>query len=74
MKKSHLLWKVLVVVMIISAMMAMLIACEKEHDCETDGHVDENGNYVCDVCGAVIDTTGNWNVVIGMLDGAIANL
>lgn len=74
MKKSHLLWKVLVVVMIISAMMAMLIACEKEHDCETDGHVDENGNYVCDVCGAVIDTTGNWNVVIGMLDDAIANL
>ena len=42
MKKSHLLWKVLVVVMIISAMMAMLIACEKEHDCETDGHFDEN--------------------------------
>lgn len=74
MKKSHLLWKVLVVVMIISAMMAMLIACEKEHDCETDGHVDEDGNYVCDVCGAVIDTTGNWNVVIGMLDDAIANL
>lgn len=74
MKKSHLLWKVLVVVMIISAMMAMLIACDKEHDCETDGHVDENGNYVCDVCGAVIDTTGNWNVVIGMLDDAIANL
>lgn len=74
MKKSHLLWKVLVVVMIISAMMAMLIACDKEHDCETDGHVDEDGNYVCDVCGAVIDTTGNWNVVIGMLDDAIANL
>lgn len=74
MKKSHLLWKVLVVVMIISAMMAMLIACEKEHDCETDGHVDEDGNYVCDVCGAVIDTTSNWNVVIGMLDDAIANL
>lgn len=75
MKKSHLLWKVLVVVMIISAMMAMLIACDDpKHDCETDGHVDENGNYVCDVCGAVIDTTGNWNVVIGMLDDAIANL
>lgn len=56
MKKSHLLWKVLVVVMIISALMASVVACGG-HDCEKDGHVDEDGNYICDVCGTVIRHT-----------------
>lgn len=56
MKKSHLLWKVLVVVMIISALMASVVACGG-HDCEKDGHVDEDRNYICDVCGTVIRHT-----------------
>ena len=52
MKKSHLLWKILVVVMIVSAMMATFVACG--HDCAKDGHIDENGDYWCDACGAAI--------------------
>ena len=52
MKKSHLLWKILVVVMIVSAMMATFVACGR--DCAKDGHVDENGDYWCDACGAAI--------------------
>ena len=44
MKKSHLLWKILVVVMIVSAMMATFVACGR--DCAKDGHVDENGDSV----------------------------
>ena len=51
MKKTHLLWKILVVVMIISAMMATFIACGG-HDCDKDGHIDENKDYWCDVCEA----------------------
>lgn len=51
MKKTHLLWKILVVVMIISAMMATFIACGG-HDCDKDGHIDENKDYWCDVCKA----------------------
>ena len=51
MKKTHLLWKILVVVMIISAMMATFIACGG-HDCDKDGHIDENKDYWCDVCNA----------------------
>lgn len=52
MKKSHLLWKILVVVMIVSAMMATFVACGR--DCAKDGHIDENGDYWCDACGAAI--------------------
>lgn len=52
MKKTHLLWKILVVVMIVSAMMATFIACGEKHDCNVDGHIDENKDYTCDVCGA----------------------
>lgn len=52
MKKTHLLWKILVVVMIVSAMMATFIACGEKHDCNVDGHIDENKDYSCDVCGA----------------------
>ena len=51
MKKTHLLWKILVVVMIISAMMATFIACGG-HDCDKDGHIDENNDYWCDACNA----------------------
>ena len=51
MKKTHLLWKILVVVMIISAMMATFIACGG-HDCDKDGHIDEDKDYWCDVCEA----------------------
>ena len=51
MKKTHLLWKILVVVMIISAMMATFIACGG-HDCDKDDHIDENKDYWCDVCEA----------------------
>ena len=51
MKKTHLLWKILVVVMIISAMMATFIACGG-HDCDKDGHIDEDKDYWCDVCNA----------------------
>ena len=51
MKKSHLLWKILVVVMIVSAMMATFIACGG-HDCDKDGHIDEDKDYWCDVCEA----------------------
>ena len=50
MKKTHLLWKILVVVMIVSAMMATFVACS--HDCDKDGHIDENKDYLCDACGA----------------------
>lgn len=51
MKKSHLLWKILVVVMIVSAMMATFIACGEDHVAPNDC-VDDNGDYKCDVCGA----------------------
>ena len=51
MKKTHLLWKILVVVMIVSAMMATFIACGG-HDCDKDGHIDEDKDYWCDVCEA----------------------
>ena len=48
MKKSHLLWKILVVVMIVSAMMATFIACGDKYDCDVDGHEDTDHNYICD--------------------------
>ena len=51
MKKSHLLWKILVVVMIVSAMMATFIACGEDHVAPNDC-VDADGDYKCDVCGA----------------------
>lgn len=52
MKKSHLLWKILVVVMIVSAMMATFIACGDKYDCDVDGHEDTDHNYICDHCGS----------------------
>lgn len=55
MKKSHLLWKILVVVMIVSAMMATFIACGEKHDCNVDGHGgDENDDGRCDICGEIL--------------------
>ena len=117
MKKTHLLWKILVVVMIVSAMMATFVACS--HDCDKDGHIDENKDYLCDACGAdmcpghvdtdprdhkcdvcgrdvnscalgshvdtngdmvcddcteLIDTSSNWNALIGEIDKVIASM
>ena len=117
MKKTHLLWKILVVVMIVSAMMATFVACS--HDCDKDGHIDENNDYLCDACGAdmcpghvdtdprdhkcdvcgrdvdscrlgfhvdtngdmvcddcteLIDTSSNWNALIGEIDKVIASM
>ena len=59
MKKTHLLWKILVVVMIISAMMAMFVACdntEKTPDDTDHKHVDADPvDGKCDICGTAVE-------------------
>lgn len=69
MKKSHLLWKILVVVMIVSAMMVSVIACDGDGGTTGGGggttggggtgggghkHTDADNNYFCDDCGEMI--------------------
>lgn len=56
MKNTKKLLVVAIALLLIVSVSLAFAACDK-HDCAKDGHVDENTDYKCDICGEILDHT-----------------